>query len=125
MAENPPINGAAPNNRKTSSNNFFRMRHRLQNNRNSGPRQPTVSLLIPQSSTPSPTNAPSSGFGSSATPESQGNSSTVPRQPIASFRIDKNAGPYSGWKLYFPEIGIFQIINVYEINFSKYFFFII
>lgn len=94
MAENnPPGNNGPGNNRKVSNNsNFFRMRHRLQNGRNTGPKQRTVSLLIPQSSSSnvsSPSNSASSG----------------PTPPSASFQINKASGPYCGWQLYFPEIG--------------------
>lgn len=93
MAENPPANGATANNaRKTNNRNFFRMRNRVSS---AGPRPNTFSVLIPQTS-------------NTVTNQSGGGA----LQPLAvaapqsiSFQIDKKNGPYSGWKLYFPEIG--------------------
>lgn len=98
MADNPPrnnaaANGGAGNNRKApSKNNFFQMRNRFQSNRDTGPKQRTVSLLIPQSSSSSQ----SSGYSSGSNP------------PTASFGINKKTGPYCGWQLYFPETGTVQ-----------------
>lgn len=92
MAENPPANNANPtnNNRKTTNRNFFRGRNRFHA---TGPRQNTVSVPIPQPSSIEP-------IGGAYQP------SAGPAPQSISFRIDKKSGPYSGWKLYFPEIGI-------------------
>lgn len=118
MAENPSRNnGTTGNNRKTSNNSFFRMRHHFQSNRNAGPRQPTVSLLIPQPSVLSPANSFTNGNNSAT--ESQSGPSAIPTPPTTSFRIDKKAGPYSGWKLYFPEIGNSNMQTVTTLN-SQY-----
>lgn len=59
------------------NNNFYRMQSRYQGNRNTGPNQNSVSLLIP--------------------------SQTVSTQTVP--RINMQCGLYINWKLYFPEIG--------------------
>lgn len=99
MGDNAGNNNVSrPNtNRKTSNSNFFRMRHRFQSNRQSGPRERPVSLLIPQSSQSS---SSTSGYSS--------NSSS---SETASFRINKKSGPYSGWQLYFPETGMSIVLK--------------
>lgn len=120
MASNPNENRPPQNNtRKPNRPNFFR---RNGANRNTGPQQRPVSLLIPQtSSSPLPNpllpssnlqpNQPpnsDSDSGFSTTSSSGSSSSPSPGQPPvrpASFRINKKCGPYSGWQLYFPEIG--------------------
>lgn len=102
MAENPTnSNAAAPNKRNTTNNNFYRMRNRYQGNRNTGPKQRPVSLLIPQ-----PASSSSTGL-SNRLSDSSSNIASGAGQPTetASFRINRQSGPYSGWKLYFPEIG--------------------
>lgn len=97
-------NGSRPNNKKTPGNNFYRMKNRFQNFRNSGPRERPVSLLIPQPSSNNQSNASSS---SSSNNSSGTNTSTAigRSSETTSFRISKKSGPYSGWQLYFPETG--------------------
>lgn len=105
MSENPAANNGNANNRKTSNNNnFFRMRHRFQSNRNTGPKQRTVSLLIPQPSSPRPST--SSSESTSGYPSS---SSSGPTVATTSFQISKKNGPYAGWQLYFPDVGMFLV----------------
>lgn len=106
MAENPAGNNGNANNRKKSNNsNFFRMRHRFQNNRDTGPKQRTVSILIPQPST-SPRPSTSS---SESTSDYTSSSSSGPTVPSTSFQISKKNGPYAGWQLYFPDVGMFLV----------------
>lgn len=99
-------NGSRPtNNRKTTGNNFFRMRHRFQSNRQSGPRERPVSLLIPQ---PNQSSASTSGANSS---NASSSTSAGRASETASFRINRKSGPYSGWQLYFPETGTSAVLK--------------
>lgn len=103
MAENQPSTSGAGNNggnnrKKPNGNNFFRMRNRFHNARDTGPKQRNVSMMIP-SSTPHGSDS-SSGYSSSS-------SSPGSNAPSTSFGI-KKTGPYSGWQLYFPEVGMFR-----------------
>lgn len=83
-------NQPTSNNKKTGNRNFFRARNRFYA---TGPRQNTVSVPIPQTIS-------TETVGGAYQP------SVGPSTSSISFRIDKKSGPYSGWKLYFPEIGI-------------------
>lgn len=112
MASNPDENNPPQNNsRKTNRGpGLFR---RFGANRNTGPKQRPVSVLIPQPSSSSPVPNPphnsntDSGFSTATGSTSSSSSSTEqrPLQKTASFRINKKSGPYSGWQLYFSEIG--------------------
>lgn len=108
MADNPAPNNAAANKKKKPNNQFFRMRNRFHND--SGPRQRPVSLLIPQSSSSSLT---SNNTADSANETASNGNSSVPPTRAASFRINKRCGPYSGWQLYFPEIGNYSPWNYF------------
>lgn len=108
MADNPAPNNAAANKKKKPNNQFFRMRNRFHND--SGPRQRPVSLLIPQSSSSShPTNNTADSANETALNGSTNGNASVPPTRAASFRINKRCGPYSGWQLYFPEIGNYSL----------------
>lgn len=111
MASNPNESNPPQNNsRKTNRGpNFFR---RPGANRNTGPKQRPVSVLIPQpSSSPIPNQTHNSnsnsdsGYSTTSGSASSSSSAETPPQQTASFRINKKSGPYSGWQLYFPEIG--------------------
>lgn len=106
MAENPGNNNAPQNNkRKAPGNNFFRMRYAMQRNRNTGPRERPVALLIPQSSTLQPNVASTNGPGVVSFPSNDLTTTDRRPQTSASFQINKKSGPYIGWQLYFPETG--------------------
>lgn len=93
MAGNPNPNrnpnvAPAANKRASGNNNFFRMRNRFNANRDAGPRQSAVSLLIPSG-------GQSTSYGQSSS--SPGESSAI--------KIGNKCGPYAGWQLYFPKVG--------------------
>lgn len=100
MASNPDENNApnasrSNNGRKSNNGSNFARRNWHGGNRNTGPRQRPVSVLIPRSSTgnidPADATEPSS--------------STAQPTRATSYRINRQSGPYHGWQLYFPETG--------------------
>lgn len=86
MAENnaPNSNGSA-NNQKKPNNKFF-SRQRFYGKRDSGPRQNAISFPIPHRTS------------------SEHESDTS----FNAFQIGGKKSPYSGWQLYFPEVGTYS-----------------
>lgn len=100
-------NGAAPKKRPSGGNNFFRMRNRFQAKRDTGPRQSAVSLLIPTNSSSSTQNL-----------SEQNSNVSTPSEP-RSITISNKQCAYTGWPLYFPEIGIHKSKNISFSNLIK------
>lgn len=101
----PPNN---TNKRKPPSKSFFSIRSRVQsNNRNNGPKQPTVSLIIPQNGSESsePRESHASTPASASTSSGYSSNASTPPTRVRSIEIKNKCGPYAGWQLYFPETG--------------------
>lgn len=117
MASNPDENSAQNRNngRKSNGSNFAR-RNWHGANRDTGPRQRPVAVLIPQvssSSLPNPAQSLDSGHPTVSS------ASTERLAKTSSYRINRKSGPYHGWQLYFPEIGMLEILTCAQWNMNQ------